>query len=443
MKSDQHTKQVVVVGGGFAGINFAKQLFKSKHYTVTVVDKNNYNYFTPLLYQVATGFLEPASISYPFRKFFKGKSQIRFRMASVTSVDTVTNTVYLDDGHTLSYDVLVFAAGAKTNYFGNAHLQQNAFALKTIDDAIFMRNQLIQNLEKASIEKDPVERKKLMTTVIGGGGPTGVELAGMLAEMKQYIIASDYPEINSDEMEIYIADAAPYLLGPMSDKSHEAAHDTLARMGVKIKLNVGIADYVEDVVTFSNGDTIPTKTLIWAAGVAANTFEGIAPESLGHGKRMLTDGFNRVKGYNDIYAIGDISIQFDDQEYPKGHPQLAQPAIQQGTLLGKNLIRQAKGQPMKPFKYFDRGDMAIIGRRHAVADLFKKKLHIGGLLGLIGWLGIHLLSLVNYNNRVKTLYNWMVAYLTRDQALRLIFRPEDKPDRVKQSPEPAYEKVKV
>lgn len=422
-------KHIVVIGGGFAGLNFLTHMFRNKYYHVTLVDKNNYNYFTPLLYQVATSFLEPSSISYPFRKLLRNK-QVSFRMAVLTKVDTAANMLYLSDGGTLHYDILVFAAGSRTNFFGNESVRANAFSLKGIDDALYMRNELIKTVEKAAIETDPVARQKLLTVVIAGGGPTGVEIAGMLAEMKRFILGHDYPQLLESMTEIHIVDGSPYLLAPMSEKSHQAAYKALADQGVHIKLNTHVNLYENGQVHLSDGSFIEAGTLIWSAGVIANSFEGIAEESIGKGRRMLTDAFNRVNGYENIYAIGDISLQFDDPAYPAGHPQLAQPAIQQGKSLAKNLNRVAKGEPMKPFIYFDRGDMAIIGRKVAMADLFKHKLHLGGLLGLMGWLFIHLISLVNYNNKFKTLYNWTIAYLTRDQALRMIFRSENRENRV-------------
>ena len=422
MKAKKH---VVVIGGGFAGLNFAKQLFNNSFYEVTVVDKNNYNYFTPLLYQVATSFLEPSSISYPFRKIFRNKG-IHFRMAALESVDTSEKKLMLSDGQTLDYDLLVFAAGTSTNFFRNETVRKNAFSLKGIDDALYMRNELIKVLEKASLEKDENERRKLLTIVIAGGGPTGVELAGMLAEMKQYMLKKDYPELDENEVAIHIIDGLPVLLAPMSAKTHHAAYNALSKLGVHIKLNVQVSSFEDDLVSLSDGTTIEAKTMIWAAGVVAITFEGIPPDRLGRGNRMVTDEFNRVKGYDDVFAIGDIGIQFTDEIYPTGHPQLAQPAIQQGSSLAKNLLRMAKGKQPKAFKYFDRGDMAIIGKNMAVADLFKHKLHLSGILGLLSWLFIHLISLVNYNNMIKTFYNWIVAYLTNDQVLRMIFRTENR-----------------
>ncbi|MDB5146598.1 MAG: NAD(P)/FAD-dependent oxidoreductase [Mucilaginibacter sp.] len=413
-------KKIVIVGGGFAGLNIAEQLYKNKHYDVTLIDKNNYNYFTPLLYQVATSFLEPSSISYPFRKLFREK-RLSFRMAAVVKVDPAAKVLYLTDGE-LPYDYLVFAAGASTNFYGIESIKQNAISLKEIDDALRMRNSLIKTMEKAAVTTDPVERQKLLTIVVAGGGPTGVEVAGMLAEMKNYILKKDYPELTDAKGKIYIVDGGPNLLAPMSDKTHKETRQALIDLGVEVKLNAHVSDFSNGVVTFADGEMLEAKTLIWAAGIIANTFDGIPVTSLGIGRRMITDEYNRVKDLEDIYATGDISVQTTDPLYPKGHPQLAQVAIQMGRNTAKNFIAIAKGESIKPFKYFDRGDMAIVGRHSAVVDLFKHKVHLNGFAALFVWLFIHLISLVNYNNKIKTLYNWAVAFLTRDQALRMIFR---------------------
>lgn len=419
-------KHIVVVGGGFAGLNFAKKLSNSKYYQVTVVDKNNFNYFTPLLYQVATGFLDPASISYPFRMLFRNK-EINFRMGEVKHVDTNEQLLSLDNGN-LSYDYLVFAAGSKTNFFGNSGLKEKVISLKGINDALHMRNELLKTLEKAAVEQNPKKRKELLTIVIVGGGATGVEVAGVLAEMKKYILAKDYPELKNSEGAIYIVDGQDELLAPMSDKSHKAAYDVLTKLGVIVKLRTLVSSYEDGKITFSDGQFLNAKTVIWCAGVTANVFDGIPKSSLVQGNRMSTDEFNQVNGIKNIYAIGDICLQETDAAYPKGHPQLAQPAIQQGRHLAKNFLAMAKGRALKPFKYFDKGDMAIIGRNYAVADLLKHKVHFGGFIGLLSWLFIHVVSLVNYNNKIKTIYSWVVAYLTDDQHLRMIFNQSPKND---------------
>lgn len=418
-------KHIVVIGGGFAGLNFVKHICRSKHYRITVVDKNNYNYFTPLLYQVATSFLEPSSISYPFRRLFR-KDGITFRMAELQRVDTNNRKLYLSDAGELEYDILVFAAGSRTNFFGNEDLRRQSFSLKGIDDALYMRNELLKTMEKASLEEDPWERQRLLTVVIAGGGPTGVEVAGMLAETKKYILGNDYPNLRNAKANLYVIDSAAHLLAPMSNKTHAAAYEALQKLGIKVKLNTRVTGFKNDQVYLSDGTIIEAKTLIWAAGVIANTFPGIAGTSIGRGNRMITDAFNKVQGYDNIYAIGDISIQFTDKRYPLGHPQLAQPAAQQGKALAKNLLRIAKGKVPVPFRYFDLGTMAIIGRQFAVVDLYKDRAHLGGMLGLLTWLFVHVLSLVNYNNKIKTLYNWAIAYTTKDQALRMIFRQNNR-----------------
>lgn len=419
----ENKKHIVLIGGGFAGFNFANQLGNNKYYDISLVDKNNYNYFTPLLYQVATGFLEPSAISYPFRKLFKSK-KIGFRMATVVRIDTERKALSLSDGSELHYDLLVVAAGSKTNFFGNEIIRQNSFYIKNIDDALTMSDGLIETLEKASVEQDPIVRKKLLTMVIAGGGPTGVELAGMLAEFKLCILGKDYPELKGEKLQVHLIEGSPNLLAPMSDRSHIGAYKELERLGIEIKLNTHVMQYTDGQVLLSDGDIIEAKTLIWAVGVTATTFEGITKGSIGRGGRMITDEYNKLKGYDDVYAIGDVSIQLGGKDYPNGHPQLAQPAIQQGKRLAKNLLLQARKKPMKPFRYFDKGDMAVIGRRWAVADLFKQRVQLSGFPGLLSWLFIHLISLVSYHNKVKTLYNWFVAYLTHDQVLRMIFRPE-------------------
>jgi NADH dehydrogenase len=415
-----NAKKIVIVGGGFAGLNLARELFKSKNYHITLVDKNNYNYFTPLLYQVATSFLDPSSISYPFRKILRNKN-IAFRMGEVAKVDPQRQIVYLNNG-VLSYDHLVFAAGAKTNFYGIESVEKNSISIKGIDDALRMRNALLKTFEKAAITPDPAEREKMLKIVVAGGGPTGVEVAGMLAEMKNYIFAKDYPELRDVPRKIYIVDSGVNLLAPMSDKTHKETCNALKGLGVEVKLNVHVTDYSNNIVSFNNGETIEAGTLMWAAGIIAHNFDGIPLTSLGPGRRMMTDEFNRVKELDNVWAIGDICVQQTDPIYPKGHPQLAQVAIQQGRTLAKNFLALERGKPIRPFKYFDKGEMAIVGRHNAVVDLFKHKVHLSGFAALFIWLFIHLVSLVNYNNKVRTLYSWAVAYLTRDQALRMIFR---------------------
>ncbi|GAA4321991.1 NAD(P)/FAD-dependent oxidoreductase [Mucilaginibacter gynuensis] len=423
MKTQLVPKKIVIIGGGFAGVNLAQELLKNNNYDITLVDRHNYNYFPPLLYQVATSFLEPSNISYPFRKLFRNKS-LRFRMAELQKVDTQNKVAYLSNG-SIEYDYLVFASGAKSNFFGNENVQKYAIPMKTIDDALKMRNTLLNTLEKATLVTDAEEKRKLLTIVIAGGGPTGVEVAGMLAELRKRVIRREYPELAGSPSQIYIVDGGPNLLAPMSEKTHAAARKILTDLGVIVKSGIQVRDYDGSVITLSTGETIEAKTLIWTAGITANTFEGIPETSLGIGKRMVTDEHNKVTGLDDIYAIGDSSVQITDPLYPKGHPQLAQVAIQQGRTLAKNFTAMATGKALVPFKYFDKGDMAIIGRNKAVVDLFKNKLHFGGFLALFMWLFVHLISLVNYRNKFRTLISWATAYISRDRSLRMIFRLKD------------------
>lgn len=418
-------KTVVIIGGGFAGINLAKNLERSKQFQIILVDKNNYNQFTPLVYQVATAFLEPSNISYPYRRYFRGKNTIEFRMGEFLRVDPLTHTCYLSTGPVF-YDYLVFATGSITNYFGMEHIRQHAIPMKTINDALNMRNSLLQKLEEATVTTDAAERKKLLTIVVAGGGPTGVEVSGMLAELRKSLRAKDYAQLKNAGGEIYLVDASPALLMQMSKKSQQDAYDALSKLGVTIILNCAVKDYLDGHIILANGQHIETSNLIWAAGVTGQPIEGIPSTSFGKNKRLIADEYNRVRGVEDIFAIGDVCIQTSDPSFPGGHPQLAQPAIQQGKHLAKNFNNLAAGRPLQPFRYVDKGAMAIIGRNKAVVDLAKPAIHIHGFWGLFIWLFIHLASLLNYQNRLLTLINWIIAYLTRDQALRMIFNPREK-----------------
>lgn len=415
--------RVVIIGGGFAGINLAKKLGGNKEIQVTLVDKNNYNFFPPLIYQVATAYLEPSSISYPFRKFFRGVDNLQFRLGELLSVNLPENKVVLNNGE-LEYDVLVFATGAETSFFGMENVKKNSIPMKTLNDAIEMRNKLLQRMEKAAVCKNSRERRKYLNIVIAGGGPTGVEISGMFAEMRNGVLRKEYPELSTTASNIYLIDGGGELLGPMSKKSQQDTLEALTKMGVIVKLNTRVTDYVDDTVHLHTGETIQSKNLIWAAGVSAKAFDGIPAESYGRGKRMSVDQFNKVAGTNNVYAIGDTCIQLTDPDWPQGHPQVAQVAIQQGEQLAKNLIRTVKGEQLKPFKYKDKGSMAIIGKNKAVVDLPKPKLHFKGFIAWLMWLFIHLMSLISYRNRVTTFYNWMTSYFSADQSLRMIIRPE-------------------
>ena len=414
---------IVIIGGGFAGINLAKALTNEKGITVTLVDKNNYNFFPPLIYQVATAFLEPSSISYPFRKFFAGKKNLQFRLGEFLKVIPTENKIILNNGE-LVYDQLVFATGAETSYFGMENVRKNAIPMKTLNDAIEMRNTLLKNMEKAAICKDIRKRRKLLTIVVAGGGPTGVEVSGMFAEMRKSILIKEYPELDTTASNIYLVDGGDALLSPMSVASQQDTLEAVTKLGVVVKLNTRVVDYKEDTVFFADGNTIQTKNLIWAAGITAREFEGIPAESYGRGKRMLTDAFNKVNGTTNIFAIGDTCIQLTDENFSQGHPQVAQVAIQQGLNLADNFKNLLQQKALKPFIYKDKGSMAIIGKNKAVVDLPKPNLHFKGFFAWMIWLFVHLMSLITYRNRINTFYHWMIAYFSKDQSLRMIIRPD-------------------
>jgi NADH dehydrogenase len=415
--------KIIIVGGGFAGINLAQELTNQPDMEVTLIDKNNYNFFPPLIYQVATAYLEPSSISYPYRKFFAGKKNLTFRMAELLRIEQSENKIILDNGE-LFYDQLVIASGAETSYFGMENVQKNAIPMKTLADAIEMRNRLLQNMEKAVITTDIRERRKLLTIVVAGGGPTGVEVSGMLAEMRKGILLKEYPELSTSASKLYLVDGAKSLLSPMSEASQTDTFKALTKMGVEIKLNTQVTDYKNDVVYFSTGEAIATKNLIWTAGVWAKHFDGILAESYGRARRMKTDAYNRVNLTSNIFAIGDTAIMNTDEYFPDGHPQVAQVAIQQGKNLARNFVSMLNNKPLKEFYYQDKGSMAIIGKNKAVVDIPKPKMHFNGFFAWLVWLFIHLISLITYRNMLKTFYNWMVAYFAKDQSYRMIIRPE-------------------
>ena len=420
---DQNSKRIIVVGGGFAGINFIKKLSKHKQFQITLVDKNNYHFFPPLLYQVATAFIELSNISYPFRRMFQEQANLRFHLGSLLKVKPEKNTIETDTG-VLEYDYLVLAIGTETNYFGMENVQNYSWPMKTINDALNLRNHLLLNLEKAVKINDPKEREKHLNMVIAGGGPTGVEIAGMLAEMGQHIIRKEYPEINNFRGRIYLIDAGPSLLGPMSKKSQEEATRVLKELGVHIKLNTAVNDYKNHLVYLANGETIPTNVLIWASGVTGIAIPGLPNEVVGRGRRILVDEYNKVNGTENIYALGDISFQTSDPAFSYGHPQLAQVAIQQGQNLARNLYNIYNDKSMKPFIYNDKGTMAIISKFKAVVDL--PKLFFKGFFAWIVWLFIHLIPIAGFRNKLKLATNWFWSFITNDPTLRLIVRPAEK-----------------
>lgn len=417
-------KHIVIVGGGFAGLQLDKILDKGAKYQITLVDMNNYNFFPPLLYQLATGFMEPSSISYPFRRLLRHRKNTNFRMGTLQSVVPAEHKIILSNGE-LHYDILVIATGAETNFFGNRNVEEKAMPMKTVGDALMLRNLVYTRLERATRTDDKEYRRKLLSFAIAGAGPTGVELSGTFAEMKQNIIKKDYPELSHEDLgDIYLIDGQRTVLAPMSEKAQRYTETVLRKKGVKLKLGVFVKDFVNDEVLLSDGTIVDARNLIWAAGVAAKTFDGIdAPEHLGRGRRMKVDAFNKMEGYEDIYAIGDASIMTTDPAFPQGHPQQAQVAIQQAKNLAENLNREM--QDPKPFIYDDKGSMAIIGRNQAVADL-PRHIFLKGFPAWFIWVFIHIMSLVNFKNKVRTFYNWVGYYLSKDQSYRMVLRPNEK-----------------
>ena len=420
---DRTTQRIVVVGGGFAGINLVKRLANDNRFQVTLVDQNNYHSFTPLLYQVGMAFIEPSNISYPFRRLFQEKENLRFFMGCLLNVRPEANLIETDNG-VLEYDYLVLAIGTESNYFGMENVKKKSWPLKTISDATNLRNHLLLNMESVSRTEDPQKRAECLNIVIAGGGPTGVEVAGMLAEMARHIAPKEYPEITAANNPIYLVEAAPVLLGPMSEKSQKEATRVLKNLGVQVKLNVAVKDYVDGKVILSNGETITTNALIWTSGVIGKEIPGLPKDVIGRARRIIVDEFNNVKDTENIFAIGDIALQTTDKNFPNGHPMLAQVAIQQGKNLAANLKRKLDGKPMEPFAYDDKGSMAIIAKYKAVVDLPNG--FVKGFIAWLLWLFVHLIPITSFRNKAKLASSWLWSFITDDPTLRLIIRPQPK-----------------
>ena len=416
----EHTdkKRIVIVGGGLGGLELAFKLVDDD-YQVVLIDKNNYHQFPPLIYQVASGGLEPSSISFPFRRLFQGKKDFFFRMAKVESVNTDKKTIKTTVGE-IDYDYLVMAFGAKTNFFGNKDIEATTLPMKSVSEAMRLRNTILRNLELALTEEDPARKQALMNIVVVGGGASGVEIAGAVAEMKKNIIARDYPDLDSSQMHIYLVNAVDRLLSAMDPVSSKRAERDLKELHVHIRQPQFATEYKDGILKTSAGLEIPTQTVIWVSGICANTVEGFPAESIGHASRFLTDRFCRVKGVKDVYAIGDVSLVEGDEEYPLGHPQLAQVAMQQAKTVAKNFKAMSEGKELKPFKYKNLGVMATIGRNHAVAEISGKK--FGGFPAWALWLVVHLRSILGVKNKTFILLNWVWNYINYKQSLRLILK---------------------
>lgn len=411
----QH-KRVVIVGGGFGGLKLAHDILNAD-YQVVLIDRNNYHQFQPLLYQVATAGLEPSSIAFPFRKIFQKKEEFHFRLTEVIKIDPVQKFVETAIGN-ISFDYLIIATGADTNFFGNQQIAQNSMPMKSVSEALLLRNTFFQRMEDALNSTIDEEREMCMNIVIVGGGATGVEVAGTLAEMRSYILPKDYPEMDFRAMKIILLEGSPRVLNAMSDVSSKKAREYLIKLGVEVRTDTQVVEYDGAYVKLKEGETIPTRTLVWAAGIIGNTIPGLSEDVYSRG-RILVNEFNQVKDSDGIFAIGDVACMVSEK-FPRGHPQMAQPAIQQGKNLAKNLKNLKKNQALIPFVYKDLGSMATIGRNKAVVELPNYKFQ--GFFAWAIWMIVHLKSLLGVKNKFLVFLNWVWNYFTYNLSLRLIIR---------------------
>jgi NADH:ubiquinone reductase (H+-translocating) len=418
---DPGYKRIVIVGGGFGGLTLAQKLANSA-YQVILLDKNNYHQFQPLFYQVAMAGLEPSSIVFPFRKVFQKANNVLFRVAEMLEVFPAEKYIETDKGR-LKYDYLVVGVGADTNFFGNQRIFDNVIPMKSVSEALYLRNSILEDYEKALLTNDPAEQEALIDVVIVGGGPTGVEIAGSLAEMRENILPIEYKELNYRRMDIILVQGSDRVLNTMSEQASKAADIFLKKLGVKIIYGNYVTDYDGNTVTMKDGSTLSSRKVIWAAGIVGNPVNGLPVEVFVRGKRLKVNDLCAVEGFDNIFAIGDIAYMAD-AKYPEGHPQVAQVAIQMGKRLGSNLIALAKAQKTQPFVYKDLGSMATIGRHKAVVDLSFWRFQ--GAFAWFVWLIVHLFSLIGVKNKVFVFFNWLWSYFTFDQALRLIIKPKIK-----------------
>ncbi len=409
-------KRIIIVGGGFGGLKLANKL-KNSGFQVVLIDKNNYHQFQPLIYQIASSGMEPSSISFPFREIFQKRKDFHYRMAEVRAIFPEKNMIQTSIGKA-TYDYLVLAAGTTTNFYGNEQIAEEAMPMKNVSEAMGLRNALLSNLERSVTSSNDRERQELLNIVIVGGGATGVEIAGALSEMKRFVLPNDYPDMPSSLLHIHLIEASDRLLSGMSQEASAHAEKFLREMGVNILLNKRVTDYKEHKVILEDGSVIATRSFIWVSGVAAVSIGNLNPAYIGRGGRIKVDAYNRVEGLDNVFVIGDQCIQTSDPNYPDGHPQLAQVAIQQGVLLARNLKRLEKGESLQPFRYKNLGAMATVGRNRAVADF--KHLKIQGWLAWVMWLVVHLRSILGVRNKIIVLLNWIWNYFTYDQSMRMI-----------------------
>ncbi len=412
-------KRIVIVGAGFAGLTLARKISKHKNFQVVLVDKNNYHQFQPLFYQVAIAGLEPSSIVFPLRKAFQKSKNVFIRVTKVLNVRPESNEIETEIG-ILNYDFLVVATGADTNWFGNEVVRANAIPMKSVSEALFIRNTLFDDFEKAVVEGTELARQQFLDIVIVGGGPTGVEVAGALGEMKKHILAKEYPDFDPSEMDIHLMHGGERLLNTMSEQASAKAEQFLKDLNVTVHMKSRVTNYDGETVTCADGFSIKSKKVIWAAGIAGNVLPGLPTAAAVRGNRLKVNEFNQLDGSENIFIVGDVAFQ-TEEKFPDGHPQVAQVAIQQANLLAKNLPKISEKQPAVPFKYRDLGSMATIGRHRAVADLPGFK--IQGAFAWFVWLFIHLFAILGMKNKVIIFINWVWNYLTYDQSLRLVIKP--------------------
>lgn len=416
---------LVIIGGGFGGLNLARQLSKNNNFDITLIDRFNFHQFQPLFYQVATAGLDASNISFPLRKVFQKERNIHFRMAELKSIDAENNKV-ITDAVSFSYDQLIIATGADTNFFGNEELKASAYPMKSTVEALQIKYKLLKNIEDALYAKSEEELLRLMTIVIVGGGPTGVEMSGAIADMRRFVFPKDYPELDFSKMKIYLLEGSPKTLAAMSEKSSDNSLAYLNRLGVIVKTGTIVKTYDGNTVTMQNGETIDSSMVIWAAGIKGNVPEGIDSSLIVKGNRIKVDRFNKVLGTDNIYAIGDVAFMETDK-YPHGHPQVASVAISQAKCLANNLNNMKKGVALSEYEYHDKGSMATVGRNLAVVDVPRPKLHFKGFFAWLIWMGLHLFLLLGVKNRLAVFFNWIYNYITYDQNLRLIFRAFRRP----------------
>jgi NADH:ubiquinone reductase (H+-translocating) len=411
-------QRVVIIGAGFAGLRIARDL-NNTSYEVILIDRHNYHQFQPLMYQVATARLEPSSISFPLRKVFQHSKNVSIRVAEVERVDIAKKILYTSIGD-IPYDRLIIALGCTTNYFGNTRIQSHSFPMKSVPQAMALRNRILQTFED-TIEAGPAELQSLLNFVVVGGGPTGVELAGALAEMKKNVLPKDYPGVDFSRLTIYLLEGSPNTLNAMSEPSKIKSRQYLEELGVKVRTGTVVEDYDGNTVTLKGGETIAARNLIWAAGVIANLLPGIPPTSIVRGNRLKTNRYGEVEGLDGVYAIGDIAWMATPK-YPNGHPQLANVALSQAANLSHNFKMELKGRPRKEFEYFDKGSMATVGKRKAVVDL--PGIHFQGFFAWLTWMFVHLMLILSVKNKLFIFLNWMMSYFANDSTLRLMLQPD-------------------